>query len=372
MRPIQKLEDLAEELVPDHFILNSPQFYELVKAFLRNLQQVQESIDVKFLDTIDYDRIKNSDYKKIYLQTYLAMFGLENVDNYESLGDMVKISKDLSQLKGTSLIFAILVKLLVFIIPSVGGQYNDLLQEYIDETDPILKAELQKQLYELKLRNLDGGAVLYSEYFDDDDNLIPFRYLIMADITRAVYEQYIKPFAHPAGWHDTFVPVWIAFFTDTLEIVTGYSSFTLFDMFVYPQIVANALTTLENEDNAFPNNYYQRAELGLETAYDYFASRMLVTSNLVKQNGKVYYVWDNMNNPPTYTGTYGEKKKTRATLSTPTEPNMILRAGLYSGDTTKIGTANGSLTAGSFHLGYMIQMDDNRDWDTVVVHQGCD
>ena len=63
MKPIYNLINLADFIVPEPIKQNSPQFYELIRAFLRNLESVQTSINSNFLDTIDYNKIQNTDFK---------------------------------------------------------------------------------------------------------------------------------------------------------------------------------------------------------------------------------------------------------------------------------------------------------------------
>lgn len=365
MRPIQKLEDLVDDIVPQHFAVNAPQFYELVKAFLRNLQDVQESIDSKFLDTIDYNRIKNIDYKKVYLQSHLAMFNLDEAENYESLGDMVKVAKDLGTLKGTSLLFSILLKLLVFIVPSIGNSYNLLLAQFNEETDPLEKALLEKQLNELKLQNLDGGKVLYSEEFDIDGNLVPFKYQIVADITKDMYEKYIKHFAHPAGWEDIFISAYLTFFSEDLEITTSsllgdYESFILYDCFLFPWVYGDGEAKGDNLPvPQYPTGFYQRADLGAEADYATIAAKFTSTANLVIEGGRVLYDWGNLNNGATLVGTVG-RQTTTAIYKTPTEKDFRATAGGYVADTTNIGTANGSLFGDLIFITYQIIIDDTK------------
>jgi len=355
MRAIQTLEDLADDLVPNHFIENAPQFYGLIKSFLRNLQEVQESIDSNFLDTIDYERIKNSDYKKIYLDSYLAMFNLSEVNNYESLGEMIKVSKNLGEMKGTALIFAILMKMLIFIVPTIGNTYNQLLLQYNTTTDEIEKAQLEKQLDTLKFSYQESGSVIYEEYFDVDENLIPFKYKIYADITPELYTKYIRNFAHPAGWEDTFIPVYVSFLSDMFEI--EYEGFSIFDMFSFPYVEVDGVWKPMGTSLQYPTDYYQRADIGPEASYASLIAKIVNIDNVIIDAGRVYYTWNVMSNPPTIIGTTG-KGNTSAVLETPTVENFDMTYGAYSADTTNIGTANGCLTAGSFHIGYEIKADD--------------
>lgn len=354
---IQKLEDLIDDLVPEHFIQNAPQFYELIKAFLQNIEDVQSSLNSNFLDTIDYKKIKNTDFKKVYLETYLAMFNLGDAPNTESLADMIKVSKQLGELKGTQLLFKILLRLLSFVVPNLGNTYNQLLLQYEAETDLIIKAQLEKQLNELKLSSLQSGSIIYDEYLDGNGDLIPFKYRITADITKEVYENYIRSFAHPSGWIDEFVSAYINIFTETINGIQG--AFTLFDMFTYPFVIADGQQTAQaNAVNTYPTSYYQPAELGLEADYTTISSKFTDTSKLYIDTGKVYYQWDDMSSATIITGeinTYID-----ATMTSVIKTDFQPTAGGYAADTTNIGTANGSLTAGNGYLCYQI-IANNKD-----------
>ena len=354
---IQKLEDLAEDLVPEHFAQNAPQFYELVKAFLQNIENVQKSINSNFLDTIDYKKIKNTDFKKVYLETYLAMFNLDDANNTESLGDLLKVSKLLGTMKGTQLLFKILLRLLSFVMPTLGNTYNQLLLEYQNETDPIQKAELEKQLNELKLESLQTGKIIYSEYYDENGDLIPFKYKITADIAKDVYEKYIRSFAHPSGWMDEFIFAYINIIADNIEVLK--CSFTIFDMFTYPFIQADGqVTAYSYIDPEYPHKYYQPAELGLEADYSTIASKLTDPSKLYIDNGKVYYKWNEITGTTIINGEINNYIDANMTLLANTKFRPT--AGGYAADTTEVGPANGCLTAGNGYLCYQI-IANNKD-----------
>ena len=354
---VQKLTDLIDDLVPEHFATNAPQFYNLVYAFLENIQDVQESIDCNFLDTIDYNRIKNPEFKKIYLQTYLAMFDLEEADNTESLSDMLKVSKHLGTLKGTQALFKILLRLLSYVVPSIGNTYNTLLLEYENEEDPIRRAELEQELSNLKLNSLQTGQIIYEEFQDEFGNLIPFKYKITADITRDVYDKYIRSFAHPSGWIDEFVSAYISIISDDVEGLQG--SFTLYDMFTYPFVVADGQMKADQFiDDDYPTRYYQPAELGLEADYDVIAGKMVDTSNLYIDSGKVYYAWEDMSKESLISGEINSYID--ASMKSLIATNFKATAGGYIADSTNVGPANGCITAGTGYLCYQI-IANNKD-----------
>lgn len=360
MKEIYKLEDLADELVPEHFIQNAPQFYELIKSFLRNIQDVQQSINDNFLDTIDYDRIQNNDFKRLLLKTYVGTLDFDDVDDIESLGDLIKVSKDLSIMKGSSLIFNILIKLLIFILPNIGNTYNELLRQYLSEEDEIEKAILESQLTQLKNQNQSDGQVAYDEYYDEEGELIPFRYKLTADITEDIYYKYIRRFCHPAGWHDTFIPIFIKYLEDDGNaFLNGYDGFTMYDMFSYPLAINDGSVTLEGWTPGFPTSAYQPALLGVVGDYASIVSKISSLSNIIVENGNVYYAWDDMAGP-VYPSTQ-TKGLVNATVETPTDDEFIVYDGGYTGDTTNIGTANGSLTCGTYHITYRVIANDIKE-----------
>ena len=104
---VQKLELLADSLVPNNLKTTSPQFYGLVKSFLRNIENVQSSINNNFLDTIDISKIKNSDILRIYMDTYVAQLNFDDDVDVSILNDVAKVSKDISTRKGTILLYSI-------------------------------------------------------------------------------------------------------------------------------------------------------------------------------------------------------------------------------------------------------------------------
>lgn len=365
MKPLYKLEDLADSIVPERIKNESPQFFELIKAFLTNLEQVQSSINDNFLDTIDYNKVINEDYKKLFLDTYLKTIDIKNEDNLLSAGELLKVSKNLSVIKGTEFLYRVLVRLLLLIVPGIGTQYNTLLEEFNTTTDPIRKQELEVEILNLESQNYDEGFIEVDEVFNNGE-IVPFTYRVLADLDVIFYDRYIKKFAHISGWEETFIR---SVKTIAEEILDTYDSFTVFDAFNYPLVPLdgsfNLVTSSFPDDIIDPANFESNFTFPFTFPFPFTESlSSVVDVNVLKskvidpfsifQIGDIiYYNWDKFNDPETFI-----TEGTHTIIKSPVKDDIIPTAGGYLSDTTNTGTMNGSLSAGSLKLAHKIIHQD--------------
>ena len=293
---INKLSDLADYVVPENIQTSSPQIYGLIKAFLTNMQEVQESHNSKFLDTIDFDRIKNTDFKKIYIDTYLAMFNLTDIDNIDSLGDLVNISKDITSIKGSQYLYNLLIRLLFFLDESIDTQYNEILKKYNESTNEQEKILLKEQLDTLKKVGLETGYIEYEEENDNNGDVIPFKYTIRSNIKESLFEKYIKKLAHPAGWHIDFIQVIRLIVNENLNT---YLRFNLTVTKKIPRPKVGEGYKSGNTDNRFTKGY-DVIELGDASQFDYFNQLVQHQNNLFIKDSKVFYNDGGINVAPPY------------------------------------------------------------------------
>lgn len=278
----QKLENIADTLVPNHFQENAPQFYDLVKSFLRNIEDVQDSINGNFLDTIDITKIKNSDIIDIYVDTYLNQFDFDEDIPKDSMINLVKVSKSLSVRKGTISLYSILVKLLVYLLSDLSSQFLIKTNELKTATDESLIKQLEEELETLEINNLNEGYSEYYNYdlngneqeFDDtssnNENIIPFKYSFKSIYTIEVFEKYIKPFAHPIGWEVLYEQILRTYVEDTLPI---YLRFNMAIMRPLP----------------YTGDEPYRIKVGTEEDYEEYSKKITEQDNLVIVDGELFY-----------------------------------------------------------------------------------
>ncbi|MFK5883481.1 MAG: hypothetical protein QM489_03970 [Candidatus Izemoplasma sp.] len=252
----RKLEDLVDIIVPQTFRTEAPQFTDMIRAFLVNIEQVQTSINQTFLDIIDPDKIQSNDIMKLYFDTYLKTLNLESTENFLESKDLLNISKELVLKKGTPFIYNVLINLLMYIFPNVGNQY----QEYLIKLkDPTL-TDNKRKYYE------ENIAFLESEGFDKtyvnviEDDL--FSYIVEADLDEKVYHTYVKPFCHPAGWHEEFIQVYYLMVQDT-TIVTD--TFMICEITNFP--IPTAKGDFIYDDLLYPNIFLTDRILGDDSLY---------------------------------------------------------------------------------------------------------
>lgn len=307
----QKLIYLTDSLVPSNIKEQSPQFYELIKAFLANIENVQTSINNKFLDVIDISKIKNDEILKLYLDTYTAQFGFERDLDYKTLTNVIKVSKELSTRKGTILIYTILTKLLVYLLPQIGTTYSEKLDLYNNSTDETVKAELEIELETLRINNWDLGILNYFYYngttedpqeFDssnpENENIIPYRYRIESDYEESIFNKYFKEFCHPLGWELEFINIIYRFLIDTANLSCN---FYLYDCFVLPELYVGdeVYTSEDGLDNLvkYPFTIYDKTILDSYTLerYNEILSSVTNTSAIQIDNNNIVYNFDNFN-----------------------------------------------------------------------------
>lgn len=294
----KKLELLGETLVPQYIQDNAPQFYQLILAFLRNLQQVQDSINSNFLDTIDVTKIKNDEIIRIYMDTYMSQISLDEDTYPKYLKDLILVSKDLSTKKGTIQLYKIMLRLAVYLIENVKNQYQILEEKYNNETNLESKKILKEELDLLKINNYKNGIFEYYQYDRDNveylfdplsatnEELTPFKYHIKSDITKSIFEKYVKPFCHPIGWVVDFTQVLYTFIEDYLDIYCRFN-ITIYKKVPTPKVGKGYVAGNINKN--YLENFDNKVFLGGLPFYDYYKSIVTDTSRLFVENNIVYY-----------------------------------------------------------------------------------
>lgn len=238
----KKLVDLANVLVPETFKAEAPQYYEMIKAFLANIEEVQQSAGSSFLDLIDFNRIDSNEILHLYFDTYLSTLNIDESADLTTSKDMLKVSKDLSVIKGTPFIYGILINLLVFLFEDISNQYKELLA--ILESADIPDDAREQILYDISVLSEFGLTSSFVEVHEDP--IDPFKYTVSADFSIDAFEKYVKPFCHPAGWQIVFYQVVLRVMK---EQMTSYERFELYQTFYLPTIYSNEGVVANQDDN---------------------------------------------------------------------------------------------------------------------------
>jgi len=279
----RKLVDLIDVIVPQTFRNEAPQFTEMIKSFLINIEQVQSSINQTFLDTIDPNKIKSNDIMKLYFDTYLKTLNISATENFLPAKDLLSISKELILKKGTPFIYNILINLLVYIFPNFGNQYQLYLAKL---SDPTLTDD-ERKFYEDNVAFMEAEGLTVSNVNIIESSNV-FEYSVEADIDDILFETYIKPFCHPAGWHVTFIRAYNTLIQDNI-IISG--SFMIFEVIVVPNVTADGTETADNPANVdlyYPNHYLPDRDIGDSSVYDSIIGMLDDTDRIYVSNGRTY------------------------------------------------------------------------------------
>ena len=354
MNNVKNLVDLADTIVPINFQTDAPQFYELIKTFLRTTQTAQEMINSNFLNSVDFDSIEITDWKEVYINTYLGMFGFTDIDDsIDSLGELANMAKDISSIKGTAFLYTILLKLLYFIDPTISTQYNEKLTEYNEETDPTLKATLKAELDSLKEAGLDQGNIIYNEYYDDDGVVIPFTYGITTDISEDTFTNYLYQFAHPSGW--------ICDYTNGISLLESESLEATENIVIYTKIPFPDFTMDGEQGTEYYNSelIVDDPVLGDLVDLETITSKISETDRIYTDDDYVYYRLDHFDGITTEGSETGDID---VTYTTPLDSQIRLRYGGFSANTYELSTCNGGFSLdGSSNLTYQIKVIDGED-----------
>ncbi len=186
--------DIAEMIVPEIIKINSPQYFDLIKAFL---YQVKDSItlgDKSFLDLINVERITSEDVLKIYIDTYLSTLNIDkDQENLVLIKDIIKVSKDLSTSKGTVFLFTILVNILKYLIEDIATTYSDLVNSLNNPN--LSQSEKDSILEQIELQKDDEVGIII-----DIRETSAYHYDIVTTLRFDFVEKHIIPFCHPVGW----------------------------------------------------------------------------------------------------------------------------------------------------------------------------
>lgn len=294
----KKAELLANSLVPDKFRYSEPQFYELIKSFLLFLNDSIEVNNKSFFSVIDVSSIDSDELLYIYFETYLKTLGLPEGTEFSQAQDFLRVSKELAGIKGTPFIYAILLNLLVYLIPSIKSEYQRLLDLI---TDPSLTPEEIQEIQDvLGFMVSEGLTAVESEY----EEVSEFTYNITASAPIDVFNTYVKPFCHPAGWKVQFLEqvsnIIVEYMTiyEELKIVSAYDlPVTIYGIvfggngcdLVFPD--TGLCTDVFDSDSDITNfgSYMTLYPLGPDTELATFQSQVLTPSNLFVGDGMVYY-----------------------------------------------------------------------------------
>jgi hypothetical protein len=298
----KNLEKLAEKLVPEAIRNDAPQFFELIKNFLKNIQYVQDSLDNNFLDFVDPESITNEEVFKIYLDTYLAQMKLIDISSTIDLKQAfqsIKISKYLSQLKGTTEIYGVITQILSFLMVKLDA-YAVTLKELIDK----LRAEGRDQEADEFQRELDlfmkyeTLTNIYVAVTEDDDR--PFHYSLLIEISEDIFDKYIKPFCHPAGWTvNLFLVAGRYIFSE----IKPRDSLIMHQVFLTPSALVNGgkasvgKAYLGNDLDSIYDLWKAKglSNYGDESTFDAYKGNVpYEPSRLYKDGGKIYYDFTNM------------------------------------------------------------------------------
>lgn len=341
----KKLELLASSIVPENFQEETPQFYGLIKSFLRNIEDVQQSINCNFLDCIDVTKIKNEDIVSIYLDTYLAQLNFDSTVSPKTLTDLLLVSKDLSTKKGTIALYKLMINLTVYLVDTVKTQYQTLLDSLENETDLEVIANIEEQIKLFKISNYKEGFFEYYQYDENDEeylfdldsvnneNITPFKYKIKADIEKEIFEKYVKPFCHPLGWYVEYIQVLVTFAEEELNT---YCRFNLKIVKNLPIPSAGDGYQAGNINQQYTESY-DKVIIGTEDEYDFLSSIVVDKSKVYIEDGNVIYDNDGISTIPPYIIIDGDNYITKV--------DENINKPIYNGTKLPIlenGTTNGS------------------------------
>lgn len=275
-------EELASILVPETLKNNNPEFYDLIKAFTKNIMSTKKYYENGYSRLLDINKITNEDIIKIYLDTYAKTLNINSEqENVILLKDIIKISKDLSVAKGTVYLFNLLAGILKYLLRDVNTVYDDLVESL---NNPNLTEE-EKELILEQINN-------QQTYTENDINITEtsaYHYEIVSILTRPFIEQYILPFCHPTGWVYDIIQVVTYIYTESARAKDNLSIYSTLKIPV-PVIGDDFSIDLftENCPNIF-EYYYGDIELGEDYEYTEILGKTYNTDRIYVANGKTYY-----------------------------------------------------------------------------------
>lgn len=280
-------EDLASVLVPETLKENNKEFYDLIKAFCKNIMSTKQYYDNGYSRLVDINKVTNEEIMKVYIDTYVKTLNINNEqENVILIKDLVKISKDLSVSKGTVYLFNLLASILKFLLRDVNSLYDTLVAQLDDpslsedERNAILEQIEYQQSYNDQLINIRETSA--------------YNYDIFSILTQDFVEQYIIPFCHPTGWIYTFYQTAVYVY---IENMNAKDNLTMYSTLKIPVPVIgddfSELLFTPSCPNIF-EYYYGDIDLGSENEWDVIYSKTYNTSRLYIANGRVYYA---LNNP---------------------------------------------------------------------------
>jgi len=191
-----RLVKLAPILVPHKFQQEAPQFYELIQSFLMHIQRVQDLSNQANRPQLNIKEINEKEVLELYRKAYIQSLKAPD-DSYDIIliKDILEVTKDLSQRKGTYFIFYLLTNILFYLIPQMKTQYDDLLEQLKDPSlSQTRKESLIKQINDFKLKNpVDNLLDVVEE--------AKMTYSVELNYPSSLFLEYIYPFTHPTGWN---------------------------------------------------------------------------------------------------------------------------------------------------------------------------
>lgn len=279
-------EELASVLVPETIKENNKEFYDLIKAFCKQLMNTKEYYERGYGRLINIDKVTNEEIIKVYIDTYAKTLNINSEqENVILIKDVVKISKDLSVSKGTVYLFNLLASLLKYLLRDINTVYDDLVAS-LDNPD------LTEEEKELILEQIENQKT-YNETYIEVIETGPYTYDIVSILTKDFIEQYIIPFCHPTGWVYNFIQVVTYVYTEAMRVK---DNLTIYSTLKIPVPVVgddfSELLFTPSCPNIF-EYYYGDIEIGTEAEYLDILSKTYNTDRIYVANGKTYYSLSN-------------------------------------------------------------------------------
>lgn len=275
-------EDLASVLVPETLKENSKEFYDLIKAFCKQLMNTKEYYEDGYDRLINIDKVTNEEIIKVYIDTYVKTLNIDSEqENVVLIKDLIKISKDLSVSKGTVYLFNLLASILKYLLREVNTSYDTL----VAQLDNPSLTDAEREAISEQIENQKS----YNDQLITVKETSAYRYNIYSILTQDFVEKHIIPFCHPTGWIYTFYQTAVYVYIENLNAQDSLSMYSTIKIPV--PVVGDDFSELLFTPlcpNIF-DYYYGDIDLGPENQWDELYSKTYNTSRLYISNGRVYY-----------------------------------------------------------------------------------
>jgi len=191
----KRLTDLVLHLIPSP--MQTKEMISLMRSFLSNIQRAQDSINVTHRDWLNPQNIADEDILLIYKNSYLQALKISESTDMLLIREVLEVSKDLAQRKGTYYLFYLLTNLLLYLIPEVRTHYETLLAQLEDPTlTEDRRKSLLKQIDDYK-RETDFVTAQTAINVREEEYM---KYAVELSFKGSLFLETIYPFAHPSGW----------------------------------------------------------------------------------------------------------------------------------------------------------------------------